>query len=316
MKQKTLMKDLVEEYIQYKIDLGYKLKIEGRLLRNFARFADEIGHHGSLTTDLMLKWATLPSKSARLYQARRLEIVRCFAKYRSIFDPRTEIPGRQLLGRAHRRRQPNVYTVEDIEALISAAHKIFPSSRLRRETIASIICLLACTGLRISEALNLDKTDFDRQDGVLIVRETKFRKSRLVPLHPSAKRALIRYEVLRDRAFPSSLSKALFLSGGGRRLTHAMALYGFQCAKRIIKRQIQHGSYRPRLHDLRHTFACRRIQQWYKEKADIDSVIPALSTYLGHAKVSDTYWYLTGTSDLLYYAARRFKSPTLRKGDH
>ena len=94
MKHNALMKDLVEKYIQFKIDLGYKLKIEGRLLRNFARFADEIGHHGSLTTDPMLRWATLPSKSARLYQARRLEIVRCFAKYRSTFDPRTEIPGR------------------------------------------------------------------------------------------------------------------------------------------------------------------------------------------------------------------------------
>jgi integrase len=170
----------------------------------------------------------------------------------------------------------------------------------------AILSLLACTGLRISEVLQLQLMDVDLDAGLLTIRETKFHKSRLVPLHASASAALRGYVAHRDRVQPRWPTATLFISEVGRRLAYTTVRTTFrEIADRIVARVP--GRRPPRLHDLRHTFASRRLLGWIREGVDVHERIAALSTYLGHAKVSDTYWYLTGVPELMALTASRFE---------
>src|SRR5215472_17363231 len=180
----------VEEYVAYRQALGYQIRTEAQMLRSFARYADDSGHQGPLTTELALQWARLPERRTRLYQARRLEVVRTLARYLAAREPGTEVPPRGLLGPAHARGPAYIFSEADIASLIQAALTLTPAQGLRSHTYATLIGLLACTGLRIAEALALRAGDFDWERGILTVRRTKFNKSRLVPLHPSAIEAL------------------------------------------------------------------------------------------------------------------------------
>lgn len=306
MKRATSMPEKVERYLQLRRALGYQLRVEGRLLQQFAVFADAADHRGSLTTDLALQWARLPASGDRLYWARRLEVVRCFARHLAITEPDTQVPPRGLLGPAHRRTTPHVYTKAEVAALMAAARRLTPSRGLRPRTYAALIATLACTGLRISEALRLTRADADLQRGILKIRETKFRKTRLVPLHPTAVVALREYAAARDRVIQDGQSDRFFASGEGRPLPYSTVRNVFRTLCRSAE-ITGTGRRRPRLHDLRHTFACRCIERWYDAGSDLDHTVPALSVYLGHAKVSDTYWYLTATPGLLARAAARFE---------
>ena len=192
MSESTPMINFAEEYLEYRRRLGFQLRIEGQMLLEFARYADRSGHFGPLTTDLAVRWARLPAKAVPLYQARRLEVVRCFARHRAIFDSATEIPPEGLLGSAHRRTVPHIYSDAELSILLSAARRLPSMSGLRPQVYATLIGLISCTGLRISEALKLSRRDVDSDDGVLTIRESKFHKSRLVPLHASAVQALKR----------------------------------------------------------------------------------------------------------------------------
>lgn len=302
------MADRVEEYLAYRRALGYQLRIDGLLLRSFARYADESGHRGPLTTEVALRWARLPEQTTRRYQARRLELVRALARYLAPREPGTEIPPRGLLGPAHSRRTAFIYSEADVAALIQAARSLAPSDGLRPRTYSALIGLMACTGLRITEALTLEAGDVDLEAGVLTVRQTKFHKSRLVPLHTSAVGPLRDYAAARDRRHRSPRDTAFFLSDAGRRLPYGTVRHTFhQLLKEAMPREASAGRARPRLHDLRHTFACRRLMAWYRDGTDIDRAIDRLSAYLGHAKVTDTYWYLTGVPELLDLAGRRFE---------
>jgi integrase len=182
----TTMTARVEEYLAYRRARGYQIRAEAQRLQSFARYADDSGHQGPLTTELALQWARLPGRSTRLDQARRLEVVRTLARYLAPREPGPEIPPRGLLGPAHARGPAFLYAESDIAALITAARSLAPIGGLRPLTYATLIGLLACTGLRITEALTLRADDVDLQAGVLTIRRTKFRKSRLVPLHASA----------------------------------------------------------------------------------------------------------------------------------
>ena len=302
----------VEEYLAYRRALGYQLKIEGQMLQSFARYADESGHRGPLTTELALRWARLPERRTRLYQARRLEVVRTLARYLAAREPGTEVPPRGLLGPAHARGPAYIFSEADIAALIRAALTLTPAQGLRPRTYATLIGLLACTGLRIAEALALRAGDLDWGTGVLTVRRTKFNKSRLVPLHPSATEALRDYAEARDRRHATGPDAPFFVSDAGRPLPYGTVRHTFHVLLRqALPGAAPVGRVRPRLHDLRHAFACRRLLAWYREGTDIDRAIDQLSTYLGHAKVSDTYWYLTGLPELLELAGRRFEQFTL-----
>lgn len=303
---------LVEDYLARQRDLGFALRIDGRQLLNFARFVDGVGHHGPLTVDLMVQWATQPSLRPRQFPARRLDVVRPFARHLAALDLTTEVPPRGILGPRRRRPLHHIYTNEEIAALIAAARQITPHNGLRPATYATLFGLLAASGLRISEALRLTRGDVDLLAGVLTVRMTKFRKSRLVPLHSSTTSAMRAYAAQRDVAVPQPPSPVFFTTSLGTPLPYSTVRGVFRrlCATLGWESRIP----RPRIHDLRHTFACQRLQQWYAEGIDVTPHLAALATYLGHAKITDTYWYLTATPDLLALAAGRFASFTANTG--
>jgi integrase len=304
----TTMAVRVEEYLSYRRALGYQLRIAGQLLRSFARYADGSGHSGPVTTEIALRWARLPESATRRYQARRLDLVRDLARYLVPREPGTEIPPRGLLGPSRSCRRAFIFSQDDVVALIAAARSLAPADGLRPRTYAALVGLMACTGLRISEALTLEADEVDLQAGVLTVRQTKFHKSRLVPLHPSAIGPLRDYAAARGRRHPTPRDTAFFVSDAGRRLPYWTVRSTFlRLLKRAMPGVNSTGRARPRLHDLRHTFVCRRLMAWYHDETDIDRAIDRLSAYLGHAKVTDTYWYLTGIPELLAMAGRRFE---------
>jgi integrase len=316
MSRAPTMVTRVEAYLHARRQFGFQLRIEGAELLRFARYADGVGHRGALTTELALRWAQDATTATPLYRARRLEIVRCFAKYQVAFEPKTEVPTAGILGPAHRRTPPYIFSPREIERLVATARRLAAPRGLRAMTYVSLIGLLACTGLRISEALRLGRVDADLDAGVLSIRQTKFCKSRLVPLHPSARVELQRYVARRDAIVPPIAGATLFVSESGHPLPYR-TVHGVtrKLLDEVVSPSAPTGR-RPRIHDLRHTFACRRLLQWYRDGVDLDQRVAALSTYLGHAKVSDTYWYLTGVPELMAIAATRFERFGREGDDH
>lgn len=304
----TAMMITVEEYLSARRQLGFELHIEGAELRRFARYADSIGHEGPITTALAVEWAQLPIHADPLYKARRLDIVRRFAQFRLMFDSETEVPPPGILGPSYRRPAPHIYTSEEVRTLLSAAARLGPPGGLRPHTYKTLFGLLACTGLRVSEALHLTRPDVDLDAGLLMVTRTKFRKSRLVPLHASAAEALRAYAAHRDEYLPSSAATDFFLTERGTGLKYHKTFITFLHLRNALG--WTGGAYGrpPRIHDLRHTFAVRTLQRWYEEGAPIGNKITALSTYLGHVKVTDTYWYLSAAPELLAAAGARFEA--------
>jgi integrase len=301
------MIDLVEEYLEYRRRLGVRLRVEGWLLKAFARYADDSDHRGPLTTELAVRWARLPAHATPTYQARRLRVLRGFARYRAIFDPGTEIPPEGLLGPASRRPTPHIYTEAEQSALLAAARRLKSPTGLRPRTYATLIGLLSCTGLRISEALRLSRDDVDWGQRTLTIRQTKFHKSRLVPLHPTTVQALETYARFRDQCHPIPGTDAFFVSERGTPPTYGTVDHTFGELRTHLPGPPRPEGRAPRIHDLRHTFACQRLLRWYAEGVALDHAILSLSTYLGHAQVSDTYWYLTTVPELLAIAAARFE---------
>jgi len=305
--QRKTMVAMANEYLAYRRQLGFQLKIEGQQLLQFAKFVDGLRHDGSLTTEVALQWARLPANASQLYQARRLEVVRCFAKYLAIFDDSTEIPPAKILGKAHRRVRSHIYSQADISALFDATESLLPKNGIRPLTFRVLIGLLYSTGLRVSEAFRLKQGDVDFNHGILRIVETKFKKSRLVPVHSSTKRHLEDYSAFRDRYIIAPQSSHFFLTEKGTPLIYSTVRSTFRTLR--MKAGLKSNGERPypRLYDFRHTFACRRLAQWYRDGIDIDHAISNLSTYLGHVKVTDTYWYLTGIPELMQLTVERFE---------
>jgi integrase len=304
----TTMPERVEEYLAYRRALGYQLHKEGQRLRSFGRFADAVGHKGPLTTEIALRWARLPDQAARSYQARRLAVVRTLARYLAPRELGTEIPPRHLLGSTRSCRRAFIYSEAHIDALIAAARALTPAGGLRPATYATLISLLACTGLRIGEALALQADDIDWSTAVLTVRQSKFHKSRRIPMHPSVIEPLQAYAVARYRAHPLLPHSTFFVTTAGRPLPYEAARETFaMLVQQAIPDVVAAAAMRPRWHDLRHTFAVRRLLSWYREGADIHKAIDLLAAYLGHAKITCTYWYLTGVPELMALAVQRFE---------
>lgn len=307
MKKWFSMPERVDAYLSARRALGYELRIEGEQLRRFAQFAEERRHRGALTLELALAWANAPERQSAIGPARRLEPLRPFAEYCALFEPETEVPPPRLLGPAHRRITPYIYSDADITAMLDAARQLGPCDGLRPVTMRCLLGLLAATGLRISEALSLHRDDVDLDPGLLTVRVSKFRKSRLVPLHPTAREALADYACVRDRCIAQPADPMFFLFDNGRAVNDAQARYAFGQIRSSLGWDRLPGGRRPRLYDLRHAFACKRLLGWYAEGVDVQWAIPHLATYLGHCKVSDTYWYLTGIPELMAIAAARLE---------
>jgi integrase len=303
----------VKAYLADRRQGGFALSISGKQLLSFARFADRNGYRGPLTVDLASRWALANRRGLALTAARRIEVLRSFARYCLTFDPKTEIPPVRLFGPGHRRLTPHIYTEQEIRALLAASARLNPAKGLRPITCATIFGLLSTTGLRISEATALHRQDVDLRRGLLHIQQAKFGKSRLVPLHPSTMRALQRYVHRRDQDPSSAATDAFFVFDHGQPARTRKLQYAFRRVCCQLRWRARGGHRAPRIHDIRHSFVCRRLQTWYEEGVNIDRNILALSTYLGHAKVTDTYWYITATPELMAIAARRLQ-PLVPKG--
>ena len=312
MSPAVTMQSHAENYLNERRRLGYGLKSISYTIRSFARYVDGLDHEGPLTGEVMTVWArrTKSNSDTPSTLARRLKKLRPFARYLQQFDPRTEVPDDTTFGRVGQRLAPHIYREQEIVELLAAARRLSPD--LRGATYEVLFGLLAATGLRISEAVHLLDTDVDLKLGMLSVRQTKFAKSRQVPLHPSTVEALRRYRGRRDLQIAVTQETPFFISTRGRRRGCALSL-------RQVSRVFQHlrdhigwinrGAHAaPRIHDLRHTFVVRRVLLWHAQGMDIDQAMLALSTYVGHAMVTNTYWYLTGVPELMALAADKFES--------
>lgn len=306
MKHTPTMVLLVEEYLAARRQMGFALGIAGAQLLAFARFADQTGHRGTVTFDLAVRWAQNSRCKTPLTWARRLEVLRPFAKYRLQFDAGTELVPRSFFGPVHRRLVPHIYAEQEIMALLKATDNLLPAGGLRPLTYRTLFGLLAATGMRISEALHLKPQDVDLGHELLTVRQTKFRKSRLVPLHSTTVVALTRYAEARQRKLGGQNVEAFFVSDRSKPLPDRTVHGTFAKLRARLGWVARGGHAAPRIHDLRHSFICHSLLRSYHRHQPIDNVIDALSTYVGHAKVSDTYWYVTATPELMAVSAQRF----------
>jgi integrase len=294
----------LNEYLNMRRTLGFKLRDEGIALPQFLLFLEKKGA-SFITTDFALQWATLPENVLPAYWASRLSMVRNFAKFRRAVDPRTEIPPPGLLPFQYRRKSPYIYGDGEILRLLEASSHLQSAIGLRALTYSTLFGLLSVTGMRVRESVTLNRRDVDLLRGILTVRLTKFGKSRLIPVHLSTVEKLIEYSRLRDQLFTSPRCPSFFVSEQGTRLTHWSVRWTFVKLSREIGLRAPHDSHGPRLHDLRHTFAVKTLLRWYQKGVDVERHMPKLSAYLGHTHVNDTYWYISAVPELLRLAIKR-----------
>jgi integrase len=302
------LSDALTQYLAMRRTLGRVDRLVSSLLHHFVAFVDQAGSR-FITTDLARQWALQPAGAQPSTWAGRLVIARRFAIWRRASDPLTEVPPADLVGQRYRRKPPQLYRDQDIVALIQSAAALRSAKNLRGRTYATLFGLLAVTGLRINEALHLDRSDVDLETGVLVIRRTKFGKSRLVPIHPTTQEALRAYRNERDQSLAQWATPAFFVSERGTRITEWSARYTFAVVSRTVglrppTREGRHG-HGPRIQDLRHRFAAQTLITWYRAGVDVERELPKLSTYLGHVHTADTYWYLEAIPDLLQLAAER-----------
>lgn len=293
----------VEDYIAVRRALGSKLERHPRLLESFVAYLEAAGAT-TITTELALSWARLPGDDAHpTYLSNRLCAVRGFARHLQAFDPATEVPPARLLPWPRCRATPYQYSDDDIAALMSATRSLTPA--LRAATYETLIGLLSVTGMRVGEAIRLDRGDVDWDEGVLTIRDSKFGKSREAPLQPNALDALRAYAHQRGELSPRPRTASFFVSPAGTPLVYATVHRTFSRIVDDAGLNSQSQRSRPRLHDMRHTFACTVLLGWYRDGVDVETHLPLLSTYLGHGNPSSTYWYLSAVPELLALAAGR-----------
>lgn len=298
--------DDVKRYVELNRALGFKYRVQNALLNNFATFSQARGDQ-FVNTQSVLDWAGQAPSTAQ--RRNRLLTVRRFARAMRAEEVHHQIPPADAFGQVgFKRGAPYIYTAEAIATILKAATQLSPKNSIRPATYTALFALLACTGLRSSEALAL-RLDDVTDDG-LIIRETKFHKSRLVPLHETARAGLARYLTLRHRF--GTTDRAVFVSLNGTALSYSTVITVFLSVIRAVGLRGEPGHPGPRLHDLRHTFAVRSLEQCGRDPKSIKRHIVALSTYLGHVHVSDTYWYLQATPYLLTQIAEA--SETLHQG--
>jgi len=293
---------LLEEYLALRRALGYTLERASALLIDFTAYLERAAAE-HVTVELAVAWATQTANPDSSWRAQRLSVVRCFARYLHGIDPRHQVPPTGLLYRGRGRPEPFLYREPDVLALMAAARRL--RSPLRAATFETLIGLLAVTGLRVGEAIRLDRVDVDLEHGSLLVRDSKGGDSRHVPLQPSTVAALRRYLARRDELLPRPSSPAVFVSCAGTRLRHGNLHTVFARLLQQAGLTARPGSPKPRLGALRHSFAVQTLLDWYLAEGEVAPRLPALSTYLGHTSPSSTYWYLSASPPLLAAAASR-----------
>jgi integrase len=299
----TDLRQAVHDYLRLRRSLGHQMAEAAYLLPDFVTFLDGRGEQ-SVTIAAALDWVkTREPGAVTTVSPRRITAVRGFARYLSGTDPSTEVPPLGLVPYHQRRGQIFLYSDADISAIMAAAKETIPQP-LRAATYHCLIGLLAAAGLRIGEAIKLDRDDIAWTESVLHIRETKFGKSRLVPLQDSVMNALREYDTLRGQLMPRPRDPAFFVSLTARRLIYAVVCPTFRTLVDAAGVGLD-APHRPRLHELRHTFAVRTLLHWYRTEDNIQAKIPSLSTYMGHREPACTYWYLSAAPELLALAAAR-----------
>lgn len=306
----SALRDSLESYLALRRALGTRLAEPGMALAAFVSFleAEGLDH---ITTVSAVRWARQPDWAQPATWARKLTAVRGFASWLSAGDSCTEVPPYGILVERHRRKPPHIYSPQEIRRLMWHARRLPSRTGLRARTYTTLIGLLASTGLRSGEVLALDIGDVDLRSGILAVRDSKFGKSRLVPISPTTRHALARYSRFRDTVAPQRETQAFFLAERGTRLTGSAARKTFArlCADIGLRPAARRRSGRgPRLHDIRHTFATTKLIEWYRAGLDVGREIPKLTTYLGHSEVGNTYWYIEAVPELLQLATERLSA--------
>jgi integrase len=293
----------MNDYLTVRRQLGFQLRETGQMLDDYVSFCEHAGEQ-HLTTELAVRWARSVKAHPNRWQ-RRLGVVRGFARYLSTIDPETEIPSEDLLRASLPRVAPYLYSPAEITALMGAARELTPP--FRAATFETMIGLLAVSGLRVGEALGLDRGDVDLHDGVMVVRSGKQGKQREVPLHDTTTTALVEYGHARDRSVREPQSEAFFLSPAGERVSRGPFNATFVTLIRRIGLEGRGQRVRPRPHDLRHSLAVRTLIDWYRDGEDVDRQMPLLSTFLGHVDPASTYWYLEAAPELLALISERLE---------
>jgi integrase len=297
----------VADYLQLRRSLGHELATASRLLPRFVAYMNEI-EAATITIPVALAWALLPDPPAgSTVGPARMTAVRGFARFMSGRDPNTQVPPPGLLPHRQRWRPPFLYTDDDIAAMLAAARQRLQAPVLRAETYETLLGLLAVTGMRVGEAIKLDDSDVDWHDGILLVRESKFGKSRLVPVHDSTMVRLADYAEQRRQVRPRPHDPSLFISSRGTRLCYQVVGQTFRTLIDAVGIGADQTAV-PRLHDLRHTFAVQTLVAWYRDVHDVQARLPWLSTYLGHRDPRSTYWYLSAAPELLALATGRIQT--------
>jgi integrase/recombinase XerD len=295
----------LEEYLINRSHAGFKLRSEKSLLKKFVSFVNKRGMT-HITVNLALVFATLNPNTSRERWAQRLSAIRQFAKYWSIEDSRTEIPPKNILPYSYKRTAPYIYDDNEIISLLTCNESGKPNDRFDQHVFFVLFGLLAVTGMRVSEALNLHCDDINFQERLIVIHKSKFQKSRYIPIHKTTNDVLQTFSTYRSYCFPNNATPQFFIDRNGKPLKAERARHVFR--KRTIK-IIAKVENKPRLMDFRHTFATKTLLHWYKSNVEnIDSYMPLLSTYLGHVSPSNTYWYLTATPQLLDCVMARCKS--------
>jgi integrase/recombinase XerD len=294
----------LDDYLRLRRALGFKLERHGQILPQLLAYLQAAGER-TITRELVISWARLPAGAHPRHWAARLAIARGFAAYMQTIDPATEIPPPGVFAVRYQRPTPYLWSKQDVCRLLAQARALVPP--LRAASYETLFGLLAVTGMRVGEALALDRDDVDLDDGVITIREqtAKLERARLIPLHPSTIDALDRYARTRQRLCPRPRSRAFLLSSTGATLGRSEVSKTLR--KITTALGLRTATIHPRAHDLRHSFAVATLIGWQRAGVRIDERIAVLSTYLGHVRPADTYWYLTATPQLMGAAAEQLE---------
>jgi integrase len=299
----TQLRDALDEYLALRRGLGFKLVTAEYALRSFVAELEASGHD-TVTTAAAVAWATKNQAAQPWWWAQRLGFVRGFARYLHALDPAHEVPPRGMLRATPPRGVRHVFSEADVAALMDAAGGL--DHELEACTYRTLIGLLSVTGMRVGEAIGLDRGDVDLDGGRLVVRHAKFDKHRQVLVHPSTAAALGAYSTRRDKLVPAAGGPAFFVSRSGARLGYRRVHETF--ARLLAATGLEaRPRRRARLHDLRHSFAVATVAEWHRQGHDVEQRLPVLATWLGHADPAHTYWYLSATPELMHQAARRLE---------
>ena len=290
----------VQDYLRLRRALGFKLERAGHLLPQLVAYLQAAGA-ATVTSDLAIAWARLPAHTQPNHWAQRLAIARGFARYLRALDPATEVPPPGVFPTRRHRPTPFLWSQRDICRLLESTRALRPA--VRAATYEALFGLLATCGMRVGEAVGLDRDDVDLQAGVITIRHAKFDRPRLVPLHPTVTEALSRYAAERDRLCPRPRARAFFVSSMGTRLDRSGV--GKTLRKITTSLGMRTETVHPRAHDLRHSFAVDTLIRWQHSGLSVDEHIATLSTYLGHVSPADTYWYVSASPELMGLAAGR-----------